>query len=202
MEIEIDTSDKKLCADLFGNPTTITEGMKAQLPMGGDIQLKEWRFYKAEGISDTVALLLSFPMGVVSGLVANWLWSKIDGRVTGLRINEVDVQINEMEIQRIVTEQLEYARTEMKGKSRTTNLFQRTALKDYAIACGTWLQNRVEDAEARDPKLRPMKDAINRIAEQIRSAKEDEWPSLFAEQDAAIKKLLRHIQDKDYNLPF
>jgi len=163
MDIEVDTTNKSLCGDLFGNPRSITQGMTAPLPTGGRIQLESWHFYKADGIPDTLELLLSFPIGIASSLVANWLWTKFDGRVTRVRINKVDVQITEIEIRRVVIEQLELEQNEMTKPPGAANPFKQLVLGNYAIACGTWLQRRVEDAEAKDPQLRPMKDEINRI---------------------------------------
>lgn len=107
MLIEIDTTNKQLAYELFGNPKSLGPGASVKLPFGGTLQLQEWRFYKALGASDTLELVLSFGVGVSSSLVANWLWGKLKGKVTALRINRVEVHMQEGEIKRVVSEDIE-----------------------------------------------------------------------------------------------
>lgn len=66
-------------------------------------------------------------------------------------------------------------------------------LEEYAQRCAEWLQRRVAQAEADDPLLRPMKDNINQISDQLTHALPSEMRQLLAEQDAAIQTLLKHI---------
>ncbi len=66
-------------------------------------------------------------------------------------------------------------------------------MEQYAENVAKWLQNRVEKAEAKDPKLRPMKDRINDISDKINTAKEKEIPKLLKLQDEAIKELMDHV---------
>ncbi|MGA7949729.1 MAG: hypothetical protein WCA45_06170 [Thiobacillaceae bacterium] len=63
-------------------------------------------------------------------------------------------------------------------------------MEDYAARCAEWLENRVRDAEARDPQLRALKDQINQPGEKLNSAKEDEIPNLLRQQDKAIQALI------------
>ena len=107
MIVEFDTTDKQLAFDLFGNPKSLGPGASVALPFGGTLQLQEWRFRKAVGASETLELLISFGVGVSSSLVANWLWAKLKGRATTLRINRVEVHMQEGEIQRVVSESVE-----------------------------------------------------------------------------------------------
>lgn len=107
MIIEIDTADKQLAFELFGNPESLGPGASIELPVGGTLQLREWRFGKALGAGETLELVLSFGVGVSSSLVANWLWGKLKGRATTLRINRVEVNMQEGEIQRVVSESIE-----------------------------------------------------------------------------------------------
>lgn len=110
MQIEIGTSDKQLAFELFGNPNSLGPGASVSLPFGGTLELGEWRFRKALGAGETLDLLLSFGVGVSSSLVASWLWSKVQGRATTLRINRVEVNVHQGEIQRVVAEQIEIER--------------------------------------------------------------------------------------------
>jgi hypothetical protein len=51
-------------------------------------------------------------------------------------------------------------------------------MEQYAINVAMCLQKRVEDAEAKDPALRPMKDKINVISEQIKWVSKTDLPKL------------------------
>jgi hypothetical protein len=108
MLIEIDTPDKQLSFELFGNPESLGLGARTPLPFGGILELQDWRFRKAAGAAETLELLLSFGVGVSSSLVANWLWAKFNGKVTTLRINRIDVRLHEGEIQRVIAEQIKF----------------------------------------------------------------------------------------------
>ena len=69
-------------------------------------------------------------------------------------------------------------------------------MEEYAIHCAKWLESRVREAEARDPKLRPLKDRINQLSDKLKSAGEDEIPKLLREQDQAIEELMFHVSRK------
>jgi len=69
-------------------------------------------------------------------------------------------------------------------------------MEQYAKNIAKWLQYRVEKTEAKDPKLRPMKDRINDISEKIKTAKEEEKPILLKLLDEAIKELVDHVSTK------
>ena len=66
-------------------------------------------------------------------------------------------------------------------------------MEQYAINVANWLQKQVEKAERNDPVLRPMKDKINEITEQIRVANESDLPNLLEMQTKAINTLLDHV---------
>ena len=72
-------------------------------------------------------------------------------------------------------------------------------MESYALRCAEWLENRVRNAEARDPQLRPLKDLINELSETIKSAKEEEIPNLLREQDLAIQSLISHISQRPWS---
>ena len=69
-------------------------------------------------------------------------------------------------------------------------------MESYALRCAEWLVNRVRNAEARDPHLRPLKDQINELSERIKSANEEEIPNLLREQDLSIQSLISHISQR------
>ncbi len=69
-------------------------------------------------------------------------------------------------------------------------------MENYAIRCAEWLEKRIRNAEQQDPKLRPLKDKINDLTEQIKSASGDEVAQLLRQQDQAIQNLISHVASK------
>ena len=59
-----------------------------------------------------------------------------------------------------------------------------------------WLENRVLQVEANDPKLRPLKNRINELSIEIKAAQEDAIPELIRQQDRAIQELIEHVSEK------
>lgn len=82
-------------------------GQQKDLPGGAVVTWKGQIERKAIGSPTTITLLLSFGTGVASGLVASWLYDKLKGRASTLRIERTVIQINEGEITRIITERIE-----------------------------------------------------------------------------------------------
>lgn len=66
-------------------------------------------------------------------------------------------------------------------------------MENYAIQCAEWLEKRVRNAEQQDAQLRPLKDKINALAEQIKSASGDTVAQLLRQQDQAIQNLINHV---------
>ena len=69
-------------------------------------------------------------------------------------------------------------------------------MEDYAIRCAKWLEDRVRQAEASDPKLRPLKNRINELSIEMKTAQEDAIPELIRQQDEVIQELLDHVSKK------
>lgn len=66
-------------------------------------------------------------------------------------------------------------------------------MENFAIQCAEWLEKRVRNAEQQDAQLRPLKDKINDLTEQIKSASGDEVAQLLRQQDQAIQNLINHV---------
>ncbi|MFZ5621360.1 MAG: hypothetical protein ACOY5W_10090 [Pseudomonadota bacterium] len=66
-------------------------------------------------------------------------------------------------------------------------------MEEYAMHCAKWLERRVREAEANDPKLRPLKDRINQLSNKLKLAAEHEIPGLLREQSQAIEGLMLHV---------
>ena len=69
-------------------------------------------------------------------------------------------------------------------------------MEEYAIRCARWLENRVRQAEANDPKLLPLKDRINELSIEIKAAHEDAVTALVRQQDEVIQELIGHVSKK------
>lgn len=66
-------------------------------------------------------------------------------------------------------------------------------METYATRCAEWIEKRFHAAEQRDPQLRPLKDRINVLAEQIKFASSEEQITLLRQQDQAIQDLIAHV---------
>jgi hypothetical protein len=97
--IEIQSQDEGLSSEIMEGPKKMD--IKADLP-GNAVIMKVHPIIEGKNM-----FLLSFGTKVAPGLLANWLYEKINGRATKLRIDRVDVQINKSEIERIITEKIE-----------------------------------------------------------------------------------------------
>jgi uncharacterized protein involved in tolerance to divalent cations len=67
-------------------------------------------------------------------------------------------------------------------------------MEDYAIQSARWVENRVRQAEEKDPTLRTLKNRINELSEEISAAEEDTIPELVRKQDDVIQQLIARIE--------
>ena len=51
--------------------------------------------------------MLNFGINLAPGLLANWLYEKINGRATNLLMDQTEVPIDKSEIERVITEKIE-----------------------------------------------------------------------------------------------
>lgn len=70
-------------------------------------------------------------------------------------------------------------------------------MEDYAKKVLEWLQKRVAAAEANDPELRPLKDRINTLSQELKDASDEDVPKLLKEQNKAIQALINHIASNE-----
>lgn len=97
--IEIQSQDEGLSSEIMEGPKKMD--IKADLP-GNAVIMKVHPSIEGKNM-----FLLSFGTKVAPGLLANWLYEKINGRATKLRIDRADVEINKSEIEKIITEKIE-----------------------------------------------------------------------------------------------
>lgn len=107
IHIEIYTNDQNLGNDLMGTPTFLNIGGKRELSTDAILELKGVSKTKAFGFPETIELVLSFGIGATSSLLASWLYEKIKGRATNLRIDRTEVFINKGEIEKLIVEKIE-----------------------------------------------------------------------------------------------
>jgi hypothetical protein len=107
MQLEIDTKDRKLGFDLVGTLNSLRPGTKVEIPGSAILTFDGLIGRKAFGFPITLEFIVSFTSAVSAGIVANWLYEKIKGRASTLRIDRTEVQINKGEIERVIIEKIE-----------------------------------------------------------------------------------------------
>jgi hypothetical protein len=107
MHIKIDTDDRQISYDLMGNTTSLVRGATIKVPGNAMLTYDGLIGKKAFGFPLTLEFILTVTTGVSTGLVANWLYDKIKGRASTLRINRTEVHMSKGEIERIIIEQIE-----------------------------------------------------------------------------------------------
>ena len=105
--IEVDTLDRQLGFDLFGPGKSLGPGVSTELPGDATLTLERLHIRKAIAVPETLQLVLTFGGGIATGLVANWLYDKLKGKAKKVRIDRVEIQLDEGEIKRILTESIE-----------------------------------------------------------------------------------------------
>jgi hypothetical protein len=96
--IEIQSKDEGLVSDIMEAPKKMD--IKADLP-GNAVIMKV-----QSSVEGGKMFLLSFGAKVPPGLLANWLYQKINGRATKLLIDRIEVQINKSEIESVISERI------------------------------------------------------------------------------------------------
>ena len=62
---------------------------------------------RSKGIEGRYIFMLNFGINLAPGLLANWLYEKINGRATNLLMDRTEVPIDKSEIERVITEKIE-----------------------------------------------------------------------------------------------
>ena len=107
LQVEVDTHDRKLCFDLMGNPKPLGPGAKAAISDDVTVTLGSMSIRKGFGVPETITLVVEFTSGVGASLVAAWLYNKLRGRSEKVRIERTEIQLDEGQIKRIITEKIE-----------------------------------------------------------------------------------------------
>ena len=116
VSIEIETFDKKLESDLFEARRFSTGETERTISEGISIRWDGTEFKKAVGFPDIIHISLILARDVVLpialGVLSNWLYDKIKGKATKIKVNGVEVQIDKDEIKRILNEKIEKTKKE------------------------------------------------------------------------------------------
>jgi hypothetical protein len=96
--IEIQSKDEGLVSEIMEAPKKMDE--KADLP-GNAVIMKVHPSTEGKKM-----FVLSFGAKVHPEVLANWLYKKINGRATKLLIDRIEVQINKIEIERVISAQI------------------------------------------------------------------------------------------------
>jgi hypothetical protein len=110
LAIEILTDESGLAFALMGDPASLGPGSRYEIPNSGGATLviRHLPRAKADGWPQALDLLLNLGTGVVTGVVANWLWAKLRGRVVRLTIDQTEVSLDdEAQICRVLLEKLD-----------------------------------------------------------------------------------------------
>jgi hypothetical protein len=91
MKLELETRDKELLGEIFNEP----EIAKANsIALGEGVALKglEWRFFKADNVSDVAIVLITVaptvPATVAANLITEWIRGRLKGHVTRVTIEK------------------------------------------------------------------------------------------------------------------
>ena len=107
IDIEIDTCDTRLAFDILEKSSA---RRKDKINIGKNIELEcQGTFMRlSEGAPETIKFVLEISGGITSiTMFAAWLYDKIKNKALKLRIDRTEIDINEGEITRIITEKIE-----------------------------------------------------------------------------------------------
>jgi hypothetical protein len=107
LSIEIETHDPQLDFELMGSPAALEEGVRYILPDGSSLVWQSGPLRKAFGVPQVLHFILTYGKDVSAGVIANYVFSKINGRSTALRIDRKEVQLDQGQITRVLTEHIE-----------------------------------------------------------------------------------------------
>jgi len=99
--IEIQSQIEGLDSELTERPKKVDR--KVDLP-GNAVLMK---VHTSKAIEGKYMFMLAFGTKVAPGLLANWLYEKINGRATKLLMDRTEVPIDQSEIERVITEKFE-----------------------------------------------------------------------------------------------
>ncbi|MCL5669446.1 MAG: hypothetical protein M1392_05650 [Gammaproteobacteria bacterium] len=110
MQIEIETRDIRVAFDILGPPGRLTSGTSVLVPGGATLTFEGLIERRALDVPGVLQFIVDSSIDIEIGLLGAWFYEKVKGRATRLRINRVEIQIEEGEITRVLSEQIEHKR--------------------------------------------------------------------------------------------
>lgn len=107
MQLEIDIRDIRVAFDILGTPGRLTPGSQVNAPGGATLTFEGLVERRALDIPSVLQFVVDCSVNVELGLLAAWLYDKVKGRASRVRINRVEVEIDEGEIKRVLLEQID-----------------------------------------------------------------------------------------------
>jgi hypothetical protein len=104
--VEIETRDGTLCSDLF-EAKRISRGLEKEIGSGLKIRYENTQVRESVGIPEIISITLNFGTMVAAGYLANWLYDKLHGRATKIRIDNLEIEIDRGEIERVLRQKVE-----------------------------------------------------------------------------------------------
>ncbi|MCL4553354.1 MAG: hypothetical protein M1305_07385 [Candidatus Marsarchaeota archaeon] len=83
----------------------LEQGVQRSVPGGATLTIENLNIGKGEGLSAAV-LLMSFATSVSGSLLADWLVSKLKGKVPSIEIDETEVVVDKGEITKIINRKI------------------------------------------------------------------------------------------------
>lgn len=104
--LDIDTQNKYLRSEIINNFDSFSSYNEIKIP--GDVKITSHTLAikKAFGMPETLELIISFSIGIASGVVASWIYEKLKGRAKALYIDRTKVEIRKGDIEKIIIEKI------------------------------------------------------------------------------------------------
>lgn len=106
MQLEIDIRDIGVAFDILGTLGRLKSGTRITTPGGAILTYKGLVEYRAVDIPAILQFIVDRSVDIDTGLFAAWLYDKVKGRASRIRINRVDIEIDKGEIKRVLLEQI------------------------------------------------------------------------------------------------
>lgn len=108
MQLEIDVRDIRVAFDILGTPGRLTSGSRVNAPGGAILTFGGMVERRALDVPGVLQFVVDCSVNVDLGLLAAWLYDNVKGRASRVRINRVEIEIDEGEIKRVLLEQIDH----------------------------------------------------------------------------------------------
>ena len=103
MELKIYTHDKDILFDILSKPS-VSRDESVAIPGDAKLTYEGTTIRLADGLPEIINFALTFGSGVAAGVVANWLYDKLNKRAEKIVINRKEVEFDKEKIKRVIEE--------------------------------------------------------------------------------------------------